>query len=29
MGPIAFRHVVHGYSDQVIEQDEAFYVGAW
>lgn len=25
-GPIATRHVVHGYSDQVIEQDESFYV---
>jgi 8-oxo-dGTP pyrophosphatase MutT (NUDIX family) len=25
-GPIAFRHVVHGYSDQVIEQDEAFFL---
>ncbi len=25
-GPIARRHVVHGYSDQVIEQDEAFYL---
>ena len=25
-GPIARRHVVHGYSDQVIEQDESFYV---
>ena len=25
-GPIAFRHVVHGYSDQVIEQDESFYL---
>jgi len=26
MGPIATRHVVHGYSDQVIEQDESFYL---
>jgi 8-oxo-dGTP pyrophosphatase MutT (NUDIX family) len=26
IGPIAVRHVVHGYSDQVIEQDESFYV---
>ena len=26
IGPIASRHVVHGYSDQVIEQDEAFYL---
>ena len=26
IGPIATRHVVHGYSDQVIEQDESFYV---
>ena len=25
-GPIARRHVVHGYSDQVIEQDEVFYL---
>jgi 8-oxo-dGTP pyrophosphatase MutT (NUDIX family) len=25
-GPIAHRHVVHGYSDQVIEQDESFYL---
>jgi 8-oxo-dGTP pyrophosphatase MutT (NUDIX family) len=25
-GPIAKRHVVHGYSDQVIEQDESFYL---
>ncbi|MGI3783027.1 MAG: NUDIX hydrolase [Janthinobacterium lividum] len=25
LGPVARRHVVHGYSDQVIEQDEAFY----
>ena len=25
-GPIARRHVVHGYSDQVIEQDESFYL---
>lgn len=26
IGPIATRHVVHGYSDQVIEQDESFFV---
>jgi 8-oxo-dGTP pyrophosphatase MutT (NUDIX family) len=26
LGPIAFRHVVHGYSDQVIEQDESFFL---
>ena len=26
LGPIAVRHVVHGYSDQVIEQDESFYL---
>lgn len=26
-GPIAERHVVHGYSDQVIDQDEVFYLG--
>ena len=26
LGPIAKRHVVHGYSDQVIEQDEVFYL---
>lgn len=26
LGPVARRHVVHGYSDQVIEQDEAFYL---
>lgn len=26
LGPMARRHVVHGYSDQVIEQDEAFYL---
>ena len=25
-GPIAFRTVVHGYSDQVTWQDEAFFV---
>jgi hypothetical protein len=25
-GPIARRHVVHGYSDQVIEQDESFFL---
>lgn len=26
VGPVAERHVVHGYSDQVIEQDESFYL---
>jgi 8-oxo-dGTP pyrophosphatase MutT (NUDIX family) len=26
IGPIATRHVIHGYSDQVVEQDEAFFV---
>ena len=26
LGPVARRHVVHGDSDQVIEQDEAFYL---
>lgn len=26
LGPIAVRHVVHGYSDQVLEQDESFYL---
>jgi 8-oxo-dGTP pyrophosphatase MutT (NUDIX family) len=26
IGPLARRHVVHGYSDQVIEQDEVFYL---
>jgi 8-oxo-dGTP pyrophosphatase MutT (NUDIX family) len=26
LGPVARRHVVHGYSDQVIEQDESFFV---
>ena len=26
IGPVAHRHVVHGYSDQVIEQDEAYYL---
>ena len=26
LGPVAHRHVVHGYSDRVIEQDEAFYL---
>jgi len=26
LGPVARRHVVHGYSDQVIEQDECFFV---
>lgn len=25
-GPVAERYVVHGYSDQVIEQDEVFFV---
>jgi 8-oxo-dGTP pyrophosphatase MutT (NUDIX family) len=25
VGPIGRRHVVHGYSDQVIEQDEIFF----
>jgi len=25
VGPVGRRHVVHGYSDQVIEQDEVFY----
>jgi arsenate reductase (glutaredoxin) len=25
LGPIARRHVVHGYSDQVVDQDDAFY----
>jgi 8-oxo-dGTP pyrophosphatase MutT (NUDIX family) len=25
-GPIAKRHVVHGYSDLVIEQDESFFL---
>lgn len=24
-GPIARRHVRHGYSDQIVEQDDAFY----
>ena len=24
-GPIAHRHVTHGYSDQVVEQDDTFY----
>ncbi|MDQ2795921.1 MAG: NUDIX domain-containing protein [Actinomycetota bacterium] len=27
-GPIARRHVTHGYSDVVVEQDDAFYVVA-
>lgn len=27
-GPIARRHVIHGYSDQVVEQDDTFYVAA-
>ena len=26
IGPVARRHVVHGYSDQVLEQHEAFFV---
>jgi 8-oxo-dGTP pyrophosphatase MutT (NUDIX family) len=26
LGPIAKRHVVHGYSDLVIEQDESFFL---
>jgi len=26
IGPVARRRVVHGYSDQVIEQDETFFV---
>ncbi|MBA3529059.1 MAG: NUDIX domain-containing protein [Propionibacteriaceae bacterium] len=26
LGPIARRHVVHGYSDQVIQQDESFFI---
>ena len=26
VGPVAQRHVVHGYSDQVIEQDESFFL---
>lgn len=26
IGPIAVRHVVHGYSDQVVEQDETFFL---
>lgn len=26
LGPVARRHVVHGYSDQVIEQNESFYL---
>lgn len=25
LGPLARRHVVHGYSDQVVDQDDAFY----
>lgn len=24
-GPVAHRHVVHGYSDQIVEQDDTFY----
>ena len=26
IGPVAARHVIHGYSDQVVHQDEVFYV---
>lgn len=26
LGPVARRHVLHGYSDQIISQDEAFYL---
>lgn len=26
IGPIAHRHVIHGYSDLVIDQDETFYL---
>jgi 8-oxo-dGTP pyrophosphatase MutT (NUDIX family) len=26
IGPVARRHIVHGYSDQVIEQEETFFV---
>jgi 8-oxo-dGTP pyrophosphatase MutT (NUDIX family) len=26
IGPVARRHVVHGYSDQILEQTEAFFV---
>lgn len=26
IGPVARRHVVHGYSDQIMEQDETFYL---
>lgn len=26
VGPLARRHVVHGYSDEVLEQDEVFYL---
>lgn len=26
IGPVARRHVVHGYSDEVLEQTEAFFV---
>jgi len=26
IGPVARRHIVHGYSDQVIEQQETFFV---
>jgi 8-oxo-dGTP pyrophosphatase MutT (NUDIX family) len=25
LGPLARRHVVHGYSNQIVDQDEAFY----
>ncbi|KNX39200.1 NUDIX hydrolase [Luteipulveratus halotolerans] len=25
VGPLAHRHVVHGYSDQVVDQDDTFY----
>lgn len=26
LGPVARRHVVHGYSDVVVDQDDAFYI---
>lgn len=26
VGPVGHRYVVHGYSDQVVEQDEVFYL---
>ncbi len=26
IGPIAHRHIIHGYSDLVIDQDETFYL---